>query len=72
MTKLRSEGSQEMEKQLNVEAWIAMFREIGLDDEKMKIWHRLFERRYPEGHQHFLAWLGCSDREIAEIMQRSH
>jgi len=60
-----------MGKQLNVEAWVAMFREIGLDDEKMKTWHRLFEMRYPENHQGFLEWLGCSDREIDDIRQRS-
>lgn len=59
-----------MGKNVNVEAWVAMFREIGLDDEKMKRWHHLFETRYPEAHQSFLAWLGCSDQEIAEIRQK--
>lgn len=59
-----------MKERLNVEAWVAMFREIGLDDEKMKMWHHLFETRYPEDHQHFLEWLGCSDQEITEIRQK--
>ena len=60
-----------MEAKLNVEAWVAMFREIGLDDDKMKTWHRLFEMRHPESHRSFLAWLGCTDREIAEIKEKS-
>lgn len=39
-----------MGKKVNVEAWVAMFREIGLDDEKMNRWHHLFESRHPESH----------------------
>ena len=60
-----------MAKNVNVEAWVAMFREIGLDDEKMKVWHHLFELRHPEDHQHFLKWLGCSDEDIDRIRRNS-
>ncbi|MBN8239977.1 hypothetical protein JF541_12505 [Marinobacter hydrocarbonoclasticus] len=56
-------------KAVNVvkEQWVDMFREIGLSDEKMTEWHRVFERRNPEGHQEFLEWLNISGKEIVEI-----
>jgi hypothetical protein len=31
-----------MSQSVNVDQWVAMFREIGLDDDAMKKWHRLF------------------------------
>jgi hypothetical protein len=49
------------------EQWVEMFREIGLDDSKMRQWHRVFEQRNPEGHQEFLEWLNIPGAEIAEI-----
>ena len=56
-----------MQKNVNKEDWVAMFREIGLDDETMKKWHQLFESRHPEGHADFLSWLGLSPDEIATV-----
>ncbi len=56
---------------LGVDGWVSMFREIGLDEEKMKEWHRVFEARHPEEHQSFLQWLGLSPEKIAEIRTRS-
>lgn len=56
-----------MQKNVNKEDWVAMFREIGLDDEAMKTWHQLFELRHPEGHEGFLNWLGLSSDEITKI-----
>lgn len=60
-----------MEKNMNVEAWVALFRELGLDDEKMNLWHHLFELRHPESHQSFLEWLGCSAQDIDRIRLNS-
>lgn len=40
-----------MEAKVNVNDWVAMFRDIGLDDAKMHQWHHLFETRHPEAHQ---------------------
>ncbi|MBN1546893.1 MAG: hypothetical protein JW902_09555 [Syntrophaceae bacterium] len=60
-----------MAGKMDVEAWVTLFREIGLDEEKMHLWHRLFERHHPESHQDFLRWLGCSDAEIMQIRQNS-
>ena len=52
---------------MNKENWVLLFREIGLDDETMIKWHRLFEARYPQGHQSFLEWLNIPQEEIGQI-----
>ncbi len=56
---------------MNVHQWVALFREIGLDDAKMKLWHHLFETRHPEGHQSFLEWLGLPTKEVERIRSES-
>jgi hypothetical protein len=43
---------------MNKEQWIALLQELGLNEEGMRQWHRLFETRHPEAHQSFLEWLG--------------
>lgn len=53
------------------EEWIAMFRDMGMDETKMLEWHRLFETRHPEGHRSFLTWLGLAEEEIAGIRAKS-
>jgi hypothetical protein len=60
-----------MKNQVTVNEWIALFREIGLDDETMKKWHKLFETRHPEGHRSFLEWLGLPAQEIERIRAQS-
>jgi hypothetical protein len=60
-----------MNKRLNVNDWIAMFREIGLDQAKMEQWHRLFEERHSAEHQEFLGWLGLKPDEIDRIRAKS-
>lgn len=52
---------------VNVEQWVGLFREIGLSDEDMHKWHRLFEARYPEAHQNFLTWLGMDAARINKV-----
>lgn len=52
---------------MNKDQWVELFREIGLDDDTMLQWHRLFESRYPRGHQSFLEWLQIPGDEIARI-----
>jgi len=58
-----------MKKTMNVERWVELFREIGLDEATMRRWHALFEERYPDAHQEFLEWLGLSAGRIAEVRQ---
>ena len=60
-----------MDNNVSKEAWVAMFREIGLSDEEMTQWHRLFEARHPEGHGGFLAWLGLAPAEVDDIRKKS-
>jgi hypothetical protein len=56
-----------MKNHVNVEQWVALFEEVGLDEAKREQWHKLFERRHPEGHESFLAWLGLRPEEIDQI-----
>ncbi len=61
-----------MKREITVSDWVAMFREIGLDEAKMEQWHRLFEARHPAAHQDFLEWLGLKPDEIARIRAKSN
>lgn len=60
-----------MNTQVSVNEWVAMFKEIGLDQAKMAQWHKLFETRHPLGHQSFLEWLGLPPKEIDRIRAQS-
>jgi hypothetical protein len=53
-----------MRDRVNADEWVAMFREIGLDEAQMQRWHKLFEARHPDAHQAFLEWLEISPEEI--------
>jgi len=48
-------------------AWKDMFREIGLTEDDMNNWHRIFEDKHPESHQDFLRWLNLDAVEIQKI-----
>jgi hypothetical protein len=60
-----------MNKTLKAENWVAMFRDIGLDQAQMAKWHSLFEARHPAEHQEFLEWLGLKPDEIDRIRVKS-
>jgi hypothetical protein len=60
-----------MKQQMNVSDWVALFREIGLEEAQMHKWHQLFEARHPSDHQRFLEWLGLKPEEIDRIRSRS-
>lgn len=60
-----------MQNHVSKNEWIAMFKEIGMDDENMMKWHRVFEKRHPQGHEQFLAWLGLPPDEITQIRMNS-
>ena len=60
-----------MQNQVAVKEWVAMFQEIGLDEETMMRWHHIFESRHPEAHQSFLEWLGLTGEEITGIRSNS-
>lgn len=60
-----------MKKTIGKEQWIDLFREVGLNDEIMEKWHKLFESRHPEAHADFLSWLGLPQNEIEAIRTHS-
>ena len=51
--------------------WVALLREVGLDDADMHRWHEAFERTMPEAHQDFLESLGLNTLEINQIRAKS-
>ncbi len=56
-------------KGITVDQWTAIFRETGLSNDDMQKWHRIFEKKHPDGHQGFLEWLGIEQSRIREIRQ---
>lgn len=60
-----------MQKQLGKDAWMDMFKKIGLDEADMKKWHQMFESNHPDHHQGFLEWLGVPGKEITQIRSSS-
>ena len=56
---------------MNKERWVEVFAAAGLDEPTMQRWHAEFERRYPEGHQAFLAWIELPPEDIARIRAAS-
>jgi hypothetical protein len=53
--------------EFGVDQWVELFGEVGLDQARRRQWHQLFEQRYPETHQSFLAWLGLDDAKIKDV-----
>ncbi len=58
-------------KKFGKDAWVEMFRSVGLDEATMGRWHHEFEAKWPEAHESFLAWLGVEQGEIARIRSSS-
>lgn len=56
---------------MTVAQWKEVFQDAGLSDEAMDNWHACFEKKYPEGHQDFLQWLGLNQAHIDKIRQES-
>ena len=52
---------------INKDQWVSLFRETGLDDATMHLWHTRFEVKHPQAHQSFLEWLALPDAEIKRI-----
>jgi len=60
-----------MGKQMNVEQWVELFQEMGMDEAQRMEWHRRFEAKYPEAHQNFLEWLNLPAAQIERIRSKS-
>ncbi|HTO20672.1 MAG TPA: MerR family transcriptional regulator [Pseudomonas sp.] len=52
-------------------SWVALLRRAGFDEEAMHLWHVEFEREDPDEHANFLALLGLTPAEVAEIRRWS-
>lgn len=60
------------ERSFGKDAWVEMFRAVGLDDAAMARWHAEFETRWPDAHEGFLTWLGVPAADIARIRSAAH
>ena len=52
-------------------AWTRMLADAGFDEAEMHRWHNEFETQHPKKHSRFLASLGISKKEIAQIRKWS-
>lgn len=68
---LESLGSKPSLSAIDKDAWVAILRASGLDEDDMMQWHRQFESDAPDAHHAFLLWLGISHDEAMEIRARS-
>jgi DNA-binding transcriptional MerR regulator len=68
---LRRQGREVLGQGMDVEHWIAMLGEVGIDAQGRLRWHAAFERDHPQAHQAFLEGLGLSEQEVADIRRRS-
>jgi len=68
---LQREGKQARCHNVDVNQWLAMLEEAGVNEAGRLRWHQAFERDAPEAHHAFLLSLGLSALEIAQIRSRS-
>jgi len=59
------------ERPVDVQQWVSMLEEAGVDAAGRLRWHQAFERDAPEAHQAFLQSLGLDAAEIIDIRRRS-
>lgn len=64
---LKRRGRQLDHVAVDVEQWVKMLEEAGMDQAARHRWHVAFERDRPEAHQAFLESLGLSEQEVKEI-----
>ena len=60
-----------MNKKTTIREWKQRLQSIGVSEEKMCLWHRLFEQEDPTGHQSFLEWLEIPAETIQKIRQEA-
>lgn len=57
-------------KNVSVSQWVDMFKQVGLSEQQMTLWHQLFEKNHPEAHQAFFEWLQVEPQKIAELRKK--
>ncbi len=68
---LGRDGEHPRYRKVNVEQWVKMMEQAGIDEAGRQRWHQAFEREAPEEHQSFLLSLGLDEERIAESRRRS-
>lgn len=68
---LRRHGKGQGGVGVDVQQWVSMLEEAGVDAAGRQRWHAAFERDAPDAHQLFLESLGLDDDEVAKIRVRS-
>ncbi len=58
-------------KNVTKDQFVALLNEAGVTDEQKARLHAAFEKRYPEAHESFLAWLGLPTDAVRDIRNRS-
>ncbi|HVU25018.1 MAG TPA: hypothetical protein VHE13_12905 [Opitutus sp.] len=58
-------------KSITKDQFVALLDGAGITDAQKHRLHALFEQHHPDGHQHFLAYLGIPPDGIAKIRQQS-
>ena len=51
--------------------FVAVLKDAGLNENQMRKFHALLEKRHPEDHQAFLEWLNIPAAEIPRIRAAS-
>lgn len=60
-----------MKTSITKDQFVALLEAAGVDSGRRERLHCEFERRHPEAHAGFLAWLGLPAADIARIRERS-
>ena len=58
-------------KNVTKDQFVALLNEAGVTDDQKARLHAAFEKRYPEAHESFLAWLGLPADAVRDIRARS-
>jgi DNA-binding transcriptional MerR regulator len=68
---LQRRGKDPRQPGVDVDQWVKMLEEAGMDERARQRWHRAFERDAPDAHGEFLHSLGLSDADVDKIRKQS-
>lgn len=68
---LQRRGQHPRQPSVDVNQWVKMLEEAGMDERGRQLWHTAFERDAPDAHREFLYSLGLSDADVDKIREQS-
>lgn len=68
---LQRRGKNPRQPGVDVNQWVKMLEEAGMDEQARHRWHTAFEREAPDAHREFLHSLGLSDTDVDKIRKQS-